>query len=70
MLPIPEPDRTATGRSIRDDLKNFNFTISGPSAGEHKEVVFFPKLMDAGRPDVTKVPGFPKDYHYVQGVSH
>ena len=31
MLPIPGPDRTATGRSIRDDLKNFNFTISGPN---------------------------------------
>ena len=44
--------------------------LVGTGAGEHKEVVFFPKLTDAGRPNVTKVPGFPKDYHYVQGVSH
>ena len=34
MLPIPGPDRTATERSIRDDLKNFNFIISGPKESE------------------------------------
>ena len=52
MLPIPGPDRTATGRSIRDDLKNFNFTISGPTARQSWEA-----RLAIGEADETRLHG-------------